>query len=76
MPSISVTHKKRGRPATGKNPPVNVRMPPDLADAISKFVADQDPQLPNTSEAIRAILRDWLIGHGYLDLPPEQEHAN
>lgn len=65
MPSISVTPKKRGRPATGKHPPVNVRMPPDLADAIDSFSADENDK-PARSEAIRRIIRDWLVGHGYL----------
>ena len=32
---------------------------------IGPIRADQSPA-PNQSEAIRLILRDWLIGNGYL----------
>jgi hypothetical protein len=40
-------------------------MPADLADAIDTFSADQSDK-PAKSEAIRRIIRDWLVGHGYL----------
>lgn len=63
--SISVKQKKRGRPATGKTPITGVRLDEDMTSAIEAFRAGEDPQI-NQSEAIRRILRDWLIGHGYL----------
>lgn len=32
---------------------------------------------PMTREqALRHILRDWLIGHGYLEMPPDRDDAN
>ena len=65
--SISVIPKKRGRPATGKDPLVGVRMSRDITEAIEAYIADQDPPPPNRSEAIRAMLRDWLVTRGYLE---------
>lgn len=38
----------------------------ETLDAIAAFQADNEPPIENQSEAIRTILRDWLIGHGYL----------
>lgn len=35
--------------------------------ALDEFIADQSAPL-NRGEALRLILEDWLIGHGYL--PP------
>lgn len=37
----------------------------ETIDAIEKYRADQSP-IPNASEAIRTILRDWLQEKGYL----------
>lgn len=28
------------------------------------------------TEAVVLIVRDWLIGHGYLEAPPEPEEAH
>lgn len=64
--TINVPPKKRGRPATGKNPRIGIRIEQDLIDAIAAFQTDGEPPIDNQSEAIRRILRDWLIGHGYL----------
>jgi hypothetical protein len=56
--------QKRGRPATGKGLPVQVRLQPDLLAALDSAMPDlQESSRP---EAIRRILRDWLIGHGFL----------
>lgn len=76
--SIKVIPKKRGRgrPATGKDPLVAFRISPDIAEGIDAYVGDQEPPPPNRSEAIRYILRDWLIGHGYLELPPAREDTH
>jgi len=63
--SISVKQKKRGRPATGKTPIAGVRLPDDLAAGVDAFAAEEADN-PSRSEAIRRILRDWLVGHGYL----------
>lgn len=43
----------------------------EIVDGISAFQADEVPPIANQSEAIRRIIRDWLIGHGYL--PSSQE---
>lgn len=54
----------RGRPQTV---PIKklIAMDQDMLDGIEAFRADQDDR-PNQSEAVRRIIRDWLIGHGYL----------
>lgn len=48
----------------------------DLEAGIDRYIADQPEPPPNRSEAIRLILRDWLIGHGYLENPPDREDAH
>lgn len=58
--------KKRGRPATGKDPLVGFRMPPDIAAAIDAYIAAWGDPTPSKSDAIRAILREQLIQRGYL----------
>ena len=72
--SITAIQKKRGRPATGVTPQVNVRLPSDLSDGLDKALTDL--RAANRSEGLRAILYDWLVAHGYLELPPDQEDAN
>jgi hypothetical protein len=44
--------RKRGRPATGKDPLVGVRMAPELRHAVEAWAAKQ-PDKPSLSEAIR-----------------------
>lgn len=56
---INVTPKKRGRPATGKQPHVSVRMEPGLIDQLDKFLAD-NPNLRSRSDAIRHIISEFL----------------
>jgi hypothetical protein len=52
--SIKVMPKKRrGRPATGKDPQVIARMPAALIASIDKWAAERDI---NRSEAIRLLL--------------------
>ncbi|MGJ2408930.1 hypothetical protein ACR8FJ_22465, partial [Salmonella enterica subsp. enterica serovar Paratyphi A] len=62
--------KKRGRPATGKQPHVSVRMEPGLTDAIDNFSNEQSDKPPR-SVAIRRILKNWLIGNGYFRDDPK-----
>ena len=50
-----IPKKKRGRPATGKDPLTALRLPPDLTKAIEKWAVDQ-PDEPNRSEAIRRLV--------------------
>lgn len=65
MKSITVKPKKRGRPATGKDPLVGFRAPPELTEAIDAYAA-QEPDKPARSEAIRRIVRDWLVQRGFI----------
>lgn len=43
-------------------------------DAIEAWRKEQSP-IPNESGAIRSIITDWLIGHGYLhsSKPPQRD---
>ena len=75
MTSITVKPKKRGRPATGKEPLVGFRAPPEITAAIEAFRA-QEPDRPSQSEAIRRILKDWLIGHGHLQVEEESDGSD
>jgi hypothetical protein len=54
-----IPKKKRGRPATGKDPLTAFRLPPDLTKAIEKWAAEQ-PDEPNRSEAIRRLVEQGL----------------
>jgi hypothetical protein len=53
--SITVTPKKRGRPATGQDPVLTVRLPPSTRSAIEKW-AKQQKDRPSRSEAIRRLI--------------------
>jgi Arc/MetJ-type ribon-helix-helix transcriptional regulator len=55
--SISVKRKKRGRPATGVDPLVGVRLPPKMIEQIDELAAAQST---NRSEAIRELLQKAL----------------
>ena len=54
----------RGRPPKDSER-IDTRIDRPVLDALDAFAADQD-DAPKRPEAIRRILRDWLIGHGYL----------
>ena len=66
MKSISVSHKKRGRPATGLTPRVGVRLPDDIRLALDAYAAANSANEPNVSEAIRELLAEALREKGYL----------
>jgi hypothetical protein len=51
--SIKVNQKKRGRPATGRDPVSAVRLPAELTAAVDKWGEDHDA---NRSEAIRRLV--------------------
>jgi hypothetical protein len=55
--SIAVTQKKRGRgrPATGQDPTLTVRLPMDLRSAIETWAKHQKDK-PTRSEAIRRLI--------------------
>lgn len=51
--SIKVNQKKRGRPATGRDPVSAVRLPVQLTAAVDKWAEDHEA---NRSEAIRRLV--------------------
>jgi Arc/MetJ-type ribon-helix-helix transcriptional regulator len=51
--SIKVNQKKRGRPATGRDPVSAVRLPAELTTAVDKWAEDHEA---NRSEAIRRLV--------------------
>ena len=51
--SIKVNQKKRGRPATGRDPVSAVRLPAVLTAAVDKWAEDREA---NRSEAIRRLV--------------------
>ncbi len=53
--SITVTPKKRGRPATGQDPVLTVRLPSNTRTAIENW-AKQQKDRPSRSEAIRRLI--------------------
>jgi hypothetical protein len=55
---VKVIPKKRGRPATGKDPLVATRMPPELIRAIDKWAAVHTDG--SRSEAIRHLVEQAL----------------
>lgn len=58
--------RKRGRPPVDSER-ICARIERLELNALDKFVAEQ-ADLPARPEALRRILKDWLIGHGYLDM--------
>lgn len=64
MTSITVKPKKRGRPATGKDPLVGFRAPAEIREAIERF-RETESDDPSQSEAIRRIVRFWLISNAF-----------
>jgi hypothetical protein len=54
-----IPKKRRGRPATGKDPLTALRLPPELTRAIEAWAAQQDDE-PNRSEAIRRLVEIGL----------------
>lgn len=55
--SIKVLPKKRGRPATGKDPFVGIRLPPSMIEMIDKW-AEADSV--TRSEAMRRLIEAGL----------------
>lgn len=66
--------KKIGRPPVDSEM-VRSRLPRDILDALDAFSTDE-PDSPSRPESVRRLLRDHLIGLGYIDLPPAKEDAN
>jgi hypothetical protein len=57
--SIKAKPKKRGRPATGRDPMMGFRASADLRAAITKW-ADGQPDTPTLSEATRRLVEIGL----------------
>lgn len=57
MSNNNVTPKKRGRPATGKNPHISARFPENLIEAVDAYA---DVKGLSRSQAIRKIVEDAL----------------
>ncbi|MDB5610345.1 MAG: hypothetical protein JWP25_7245 [Bradyrhizobium sp.] len=55
--SIKVNRKKRGRPATGRDPVSAVRLPVELTASVDRWAEDHDA---NRSEAIRRLVEAGL----------------
>lgn len=64
--SISDTHKKRGRPATGVTPHQGVRMSDELVAGVEAWREAQPDPKPSRAEAIRRILTEHLKAQGFL----------
>jgi hypothetical protein len=64
--AIRDNKKSRGRPATtGTGTLIGVRLQPDMLAALDKFVDEQAGI--TRPEAVRLILRDWLVRNQMLD---------
>jgi Arc/MetJ-type ribon-helix-helix transcriptional regulator len=59
--SIKVNQKKRGRPATGRDPVSAVRLPAEIAASVDKWAEDREV---NRSEAIRRLVELGLKAKG------------
>lgn len=70
--SVSVLPKKSGRPATGRDRMFSFRMPDELAAALGRWVAAQ-PGPMSRSDAMRLIIRDWLISQGLIKVSDDRE---
>jgi metal-responsive CopG/Arc/MetJ family transcriptional regulator len=66
--SINVKRKKRGRPATGTDPLIGVRLPPKLIEAIDSWARREG--VASRSEAIRR-----MIEHTLADRQPQKKRS-
>lgn len=62
--TINPTKKSRGRPPVDSEQ-INLRIQRSDLEGLDAFALSEDDK-PGRPEAIRRILRDWLIGNGYL----------
>jgi len=61
--SITVHQKKRGRPATGRDPAVTIRLPEDVLASVEHWAVTQEDQ-PSRSQAIRQLVELGLKAKG------------
>lgn len=55
---------------------ITVRMSPELANAFEEFMKSDPDRARTRQDGMRHILRDWLIGQGYLELPLDIENMD
>ena len=71
--TLKVIPKKRGRPATGKDPLIALRLPPKMIEAIDKWAAQQQPPM-SRSKAVRTMIETalkkgrWASAEGQLSV--------
>ena len=70
MSPTSASPKGRGRPATGQDPHVSIRLPAALIDALDGYRAQFAAARYSRSELIRKILEDRLIHEGFIEPLP------
>ena len=61
--SITVQPKKRGRPATGRDPHMALRLPQAALGYVTEAARIEGV---SRSELVRRIVLDWLKAKGYL----------
>lgn len=61
--SITVHQKRRGRPATGRDPAVTIRIPKDVLEAVEAWAGRQD-DTPARSPAIVRLVEIGLKAKG------------
>ena len=56
----------------------SVKIDDELMDGIENFIADRD-EAPrgkmSHDDAVNVIIRDWLMGQGYIPLPEDPDDA-
>jgi len=60
---IKVHQKRRGRPATGRDPAVTIRLPQEVLDAVEVWASEQR-DVPARSPAIRRLVELGLKPKG------------
>ena len=70
MSSDFTAPRKRGRPATGQDPHVSIRLPAALIDALDGYRAQLTAARYSRSELIRKVLEDRLIHEGFIEPLP------
>jgi len=56
----------------------SVKLDEDLLDGLENFIADRDippASKMNYQSAVNVIVRDWLMGQGYVPLPDDDGNA-
>lgn len=70
---MSSKTSKGGRPRVDSER-IDARMERDLLDGIDACARNEG--ISSRPEAVRFIVRDWLVGHSYIENPPPKEDAN